>query len=176
MRGPRMQAAGVEAVVDARSLAVVGIVEVLRPYPAHLRRVSQAGAGGQDAAPDLAILTDSPDFHLRLAKKLHAHGSAGGVPDRSAGVGVEAGPGESDAANADPAAVHFPLRGARFFRSTGFPRIHRTPAGADREAVADTRRNFSKGLGSRRTIGWSSCCPAAATARSRATCRTCWTR
>ena len=24
--------------------------------------------------PDLAILTDSPDFHLRLAKKLHALG------------------------------------------------------------------------------------------------------
>src|SRR5882724_12583650 len=31
--GPRMQAAGVEAVVDARSLAVVGIVEVLGHIP-----------------------------------------------------------------------------------------------------------------------------------------------
>ena len=31
--GPRMQAAGVEAVVDSSALAVVGLVEVLRHIP-----------------------------------------------------------------------------------------------------------------------------------------------
>jgi lipid-A-disaccharide synthase len=72
--GPRMQAAGVEAEVDQRSLAVVGIVEVLRHIPriyGELRKLTRAAATRR---PDLAILTDSPDFHLRLAKNLHALG------------------------------------------------------------------------------------------------------
>ena len=67
-----MQAAGVEQVVDARSLAVVGIVEVLAHIPriyGEFRKLVQAA---KTRRPDLAILTDSPDFHLRLAKKLHA--------------------------------------------------------------------------------------------------------
>jgi lipid-A-disaccharide synthase len=72
--GPRMQAAGVRAVVDARSLSVVGIVEVLAHIPriyGEFRKLVKAAASER---PDLAILTDSPDFHLRLAKKLHARG------------------------------------------------------------------------------------------------------
>jgi lipid-A-disaccharide synthase len=68
--GPRMRAAGVETVVDAASLAVVGLVEVV----AHIPRIygeyrKLLSAAGQER-PDLAILTDSPDFHLRLARKL----------------------------------------------------------------------------------------------------------
>jgi lipid-A-disaccharide synthase len=72
--GPRMQAAGVRPVVDAKSLAVVGIVEVLTHIPriyGEFRKLIRAAEAGR---PDLAILTDSPDFHLRLAKKLHARG------------------------------------------------------------------------------------------------------
>ena len=72
--GPRMQAAGVRAVVDARSLAVVGIVEVLAHIPriyGEFRKLVRVAATER---PDIAILTDSPDFHLRLARKLHAQG------------------------------------------------------------------------------------------------------
>jgi lipid-A-disaccharide synthase len=72
--GPRMQAAGVEAVVDARSLAVVGIVEVLRHIPRIYGEFRKLVWAAKTRRPDLAILTDSPDFHLRLAKKLHALG------------------------------------------------------------------------------------------------------
>ena len=104
-----MQAAGVEAVVDPRSLAVVGIVEVLAHIPRIYGEFRKLVRAAKTRRPDLAILTDSPDFHLRLAKKLHAHGSAGGLPDRSAGVGLEAGPGQDHAADARPAAVHFPV-------------------------------------------------------------------
>jgi len=72
--GPRMQAAGVEAVVDQRSLAVVGIVEVLRHIPRIYGEFRKLVRAAKTRRPDLAILTDSPDFHLRLAKKLHAMG------------------------------------------------------------------------------------------------------
>ena len=72
--GPRMQAAGVEAVVDARSLAVVGIVEVLGHIPRIYGEFQKLVRAAKTRRPDLAILTDSPDFHLRLAKKLHALG------------------------------------------------------------------------------------------------------
>jgi len=72
--GPRMQAAGVEALVDARSLAVVGIVEVLAHIPRIYGEFRKLVRAAITRHPDLAILTDSPDFHLRLAKKLHALG------------------------------------------------------------------------------------------------------
>lgn len=69
-----MQAAGVEAVVDARSLAVVGIVEVLGHIPRIYGEFRKLVRAAKTRRPDLAILTDSPDFHLRLGKKLHALG------------------------------------------------------------------------------------------------------
>ncbi|MEO8051199.1 MAG: lipid-A-disaccharide synthase [Acidobacteriota bacterium] len=72
--GPRMQAAGVEAVVDQRSLAVVGIVEVLAHIPRIYGEFRKLVRAAKTRRPDLAILTDSPDFHLRLAKKLCAVG------------------------------------------------------------------------------------------------------
>jgi lipid-A-disaccharide synthase len=68
--GPRMQAAGVRAIVDSRSIAVAGLVEVVAHIPriwGEFRKLVRAAA---DQKPDLAILTDAPDFHLRLAKKL----------------------------------------------------------------------------------------------------------
>jgi lipid-A-disaccharide synthase len=72
--GPRMQAAGVEAEVDQRSLAVVGIVEVLRHIPRIYGELRKLVRAARTRRPDVAILTDSPDFHLRLAKKLHTLG------------------------------------------------------------------------------------------------------
>jgi lipid-A-disaccharide synthase len=72
--GPRLRAAGVRTVVDAASLAVVGLVEVLahipRIYGEYRKLLREASA----MRPDLAILTDSPDFHLRVARKLHGQG------------------------------------------------------------------------------------------------------
>ncbi len=72
--GPRMQAAGVRPVVDAASLAVVGLVEVIAHIPriyGEFRRLLRAAEAER---PDLAILTDSPDFHLRLARRLKRMG------------------------------------------------------------------------------------------------------
>lgn len=72
--GPRMQAAGVRAVVDSRSIAVVGLVEVVAHIPRiwlEFRKLVRAAAAEK---PDLAVLTDAPDFHLRLAKQLKKQG------------------------------------------------------------------------------------------------------
>ena len=68
--GPRMQAAGVQMVVDMVSLAVVGLVEVVSHIPRIYREFRKLCRAAALRRPDLAILTDSPDFHLRLAPKL----------------------------------------------------------------------------------------------------------
>lgn len=72
--GPRMRAAGVRAVVDAGSLAVVGLVEVLRHVPKIYRQYRRLLAACRQERPELAILADSPDFHLRLARRLKRQG------------------------------------------------------------------------------------------------------
>ncbi len=72
--GPRMRAAGVEQIVDQESLAVAGIVEVLAHIPRIWREFKKLERAAAERKPDLAILTDSPDFHLRLAKKLRRLG------------------------------------------------------------------------------------------------------
>jgi lipid-A-disaccharide synthase len=72
--GPRLRAAGVRTVVDAADLAVVGLVEVVAHIPriyGEFRKLVRAAETGR---PSLAILTDSPDFHLRVARKLHRQG------------------------------------------------------------------------------------------------------
>ena len=68
--GARMQAAGVRAVVDSRSIAVVGLVEVIAHIPriyGEFRKLKRAIVLEK---PDVAVLVDSPDFNLRLAKFL----------------------------------------------------------------------------------------------------------
>ena len=70
--GPEMRATGVRAVVRTESLAVVGIAEVLthlpRIYGEYRRLINEA----HRHHPLFAVLTDSPDFHLRVARRLHA--------------------------------------------------------------------------------------------------------
>ena len=68
--GQRMQRAGVRAVVDARSIAVVGLVEVITHIPRIYREYRKLIHAAEMERPDIAILTDSPDFHLRLARHL----------------------------------------------------------------------------------------------------------
>ena len=68
--GPRMQRAGVRAVVDAASLSVVGLVEVVTHIPRIWREYRKLLRAAIEQPPDIAILTDSPDFHLRLARRL----------------------------------------------------------------------------------------------------------
>lgn len=72
--GDAMARAGVELLVHQRELAVGGLVEVL----GSLARVAGAwrrlARAVREAPPDLAILVDSPDFNLPLARRLKRRG------------------------------------------------------------------------------------------------------
>ncbi|HUA62360.1 MAG TPA: lipid-A-disaccharide synthase [Verrucomicrobiae bacterium] len=68
--GPRLRAAGVRTVVDAASLAVVGLAEVVLHIPRIYREYRKLLAAARELRPHVAILTDSPDFHLRVARRL----------------------------------------------------------------------------------------------------------
>jgi lipid-A-disaccharide synthase len=74
MGGPRMVAAGLDRVVRAEDMAVMGITEVIRHLPRiyrEFRRLKQAIRGRH---PSVAVLIDFPDIHFKLAQELHALG------------------------------------------------------------------------------------------------------
>jgi lipid-A-disaccharide synthase len=74
MGGAQMRAAGVEVVTDYSEVAVLGITEILRHLPQLRRAMRNLVSGARARKPALAILTDFPGFHLRLARKLNPLG------------------------------------------------------------------------------------------------------
>ena len=74
MGGPQMRAAGVEIVTDYSEVAVVGITEIVQHLPSLLRAMDRLVVAAERRRPALAILTDFPGFHLRLARKLKPKG------------------------------------------------------------------------------------------------------
>ena len=56
--------------IRSEDLSVVGIVEVVGHLPRIWRRFQELIRAAAEEKPDLAILTDSPDFHFRVARKL----------------------------------------------------------------------------------------------------------
>ncbi|MFW6191630.1 MAG: lipid-A-disaccharide synthase [Thiohalospira sp.] len=72
--GEQLRAAGAQLEVHADELSVMGIVEVLRHYP-RLRRILKRLQGLlAERRPDLLLVTDLPDFNLRLAATAQALG------------------------------------------------------------------------------------------------------
>jgi lipid-A-disaccharide synthase len=72
--GPHLRGAGVEPVIRSEDLSVVGIVEVVGHLPRIWRRYRRLIGEAARRMPALAILTDSPDFHFRVAAKLKGLG------------------------------------------------------------------------------------------------------
>jgi lipid-A-disaccharide synthase len=68
--GTRLRDAGVETVVDSHKLSVVGLAEVVGHLPGIYAEYRRLISYVKEHTPDAAILTDSPDFHLRLARHL----------------------------------------------------------------------------------------------------------
>lgn len=72
--GERLRAAGLDCVARSEELSVMGLTEVVRHLPRlwrlsrHVRRAAVA------ADPAVAVLVDSPDFNLPLARVLHSRG------------------------------------------------------------------------------------------------------
>jgi lipid-A-disaccharide synthase len=70
MGGPKMRAAGVETVVDAAEVGVLGVVEIVHKLPALRRAWKRLISEIDQRRPAIAILTDFPAFHLRLSRVL----------------------------------------------------------------------------------------------------------
>jgi len=69
-----MRAAGFDAVVDARELAVVGITEILGHLPKIYRLFAKLIAEADRRRPDVAVVIDSPAFNWRVARAMHKRG------------------------------------------------------------------------------------------------------
>jgi len=74
MGGEKMRASGCELLINAKDVAVVGLVEVVKHLPDIRRRFKHLVAEAAQRKPDAAILIDFPDFNLRLARELHRRG------------------------------------------------------------------------------------------------------
>ncbi|HEY1421808.1 MAG TPA: lipid-A-disaccharide synthase [Candidatus Acidoferrum sp.] len=70
MGGDQMRAAGVDVIQDYSEVSVLGITEILAHLPQLIRAMGKLVDSAKQRRPALAILTDFPGFHLRLARKL----------------------------------------------------------------------------------------------------------
>lgn len=68
MGANKLNASGMELVLDCRDLAVIGIVDVLLNYPKFMKRLDTLRQAMKDRRPDLLIIVDYPDFNLKLAE------------------------------------------------------------------------------------------------------------
>ncbi|MGI8812254.1 MAG: lipid-A-disaccharide synthase [Pyrinomonadaceae bacterium] len=68
--GPRMREAGVEAIVQADSLAIVGLPEIAKALPVFLKAFGALKRSALGRRPDVVILVDFPEFNLKLARSL----------------------------------------------------------------------------------------------------------
>lgn len=74
MGGERMAAAGLDVVVRAEEMAVMGLTEVVHHLPRIYREFRKLKASIKRNRPDVAVLIDFPEIHFRLAKELHRLG------------------------------------------------------------------------------------------------------
>ncbi|MEM9715897.1 MAG: lipid-A-disaccharide synthase [Pseudomonadota bacterium] len=70
--GPLMEAEGLISQFPMEDLSVMGLVEIIPRIPKLLRRVRETAKAVLDQKPDVLVTIDSPDFCLRVAKKVKA--------------------------------------------------------------------------------------------------------
>lgn len=74
LAGPKLKAQGVREILNAEDFLAMGFVEVLGKLPKALRALSVLANAVKKEQPDVAILIDYPDFHMRLAQRLRNSG------------------------------------------------------------------------------------------------------
>jgi lipid-A-disaccharide synthase len=74
MGGPRMAAAGVECIVRAEKMAVMGFTEIVTHLPRIWREFQKLKQAIRARRPSIAVLIDFPEIHFRLAKLFHELG------------------------------------------------------------------------------------------------------
>ena len=72
--GERMREAGVEAVIRADGLSIVGLPEIARALPMFVRAFRSLSRAAMERQPDVVILVDFPDFNLKMARTLSRRG------------------------------------------------------------------------------------------------------
>src|ERR1041384_7413788 len=72
--GTEMRAAGVETLVDARDVAIIGVPEIARAFGKLYRAYRTLLNAARSRRPAVVVLIDWPDFNMRLARKLHREG------------------------------------------------------------------------------------------------------
>ena len=68
--GEGMIAEGLDPLFPMHELSVMGLAEVLPRLPRLIRRIGQTATAIRGARPDVVVTIDSPDFCLRVAKRL----------------------------------------------------------------------------------------------------------
>lgn len=74
MGGERMKAAGLECLVRAEEMAVMGLTEVVRHLPRIWREYRRLKEAIRRNPPSVAVLIDFPEIHFRLAEEFHRLG------------------------------------------------------------------------------------------------------
>ena len=74
MGGERMRAAGVDCLVRAEDMAVMGLTEVLEHLPRIYGEFRKLRRAIRERRPQVAVLIDFPDFHFRLFREFHRLG------------------------------------------------------------------------------------------------------
>jgi len=72
--GPALEGEGVELIASIADLALVGLFEIVRALPRVKRIFNRIVRECEARRPAAAVLVDSPDFNLRLAKALKKRG------------------------------------------------------------------------------------------------------
>ncbi|MFC3323257.1 lipid-A-disaccharide synthase [Mesorhizobium cantuariense] len=70
--GRHLQALGLVPLFDGAEIALMGLSAILRDLPRLMRRISQTASAVAAEKPDCLITIDSPDFSLRVARKVRA--------------------------------------------------------------------------------------------------------
>ncbi|WP_457152566.1 lipid-A-disaccharide synthase [Mesorhizobium sp. P5_C1] len=68
--GRHLQALGLTSPFDAGEIALMGFSAILRDLPRLMRRINQLAKTVADEKPDCLVTIDSPDFSLRVARKV----------------------------------------------------------------------------------------------------------
>jgi hypothetical protein len=151
--GPRMRAAGCEAIADSEELAVMGLTEILAHLPRLLRLRSRVERDILAARPDVFVGIDSPEFNLGLASRL----KAAGMPGVRAGCGPSGVPATWCCACCRSSRRSMPRTASRRDSSaTPLRTSFRSRSIAWQHAGASAFRL---------TPAWSRCCPAVVSAR-----------
>jgi lipid-A-disaccharide synthase len=72
--GEEMRAAGVETLVDAREVGIIGVLEIARAIGKLYRAYRTLLRAARSRRPSAVVLIDWPDFNMKLARKLHREG------------------------------------------------------------------------------------------------------